>query len=197
MKRTISIGIMLFFTITLVVMACGCHNETTPTPSTSMPSLPSEVTDTSEIYSNTYYNFSVRYCSEMEIQENTGVAVAFAGDMLGDMAHYISISVVTKELPKKTTLRDYIEQNKQAGQEALQDYETVSEEETTVAGIPAIKVIYSFSTMVGDYDYVFKNTMTSFIKDDTIYNIMYSVPDENYDQYKDCYDLILYTFTFN
>jgi hypothetical protein len=202
MKQSIVKG-LLFLLITIsMILPCGCNGNTPtdnypplPTATLSVPS--NELINASQPYHNEDYKFSTRYCNEMQLVENQGAAVAFLGDMLGDMAHFITISVVVKELPKKTSLRDYIEQNKQAGETALQDYSLISEEELTVAGTQAIKVMYSFAASVGDYNYTFENTMTSFVKGKNVYNVIYSVPDEVYNQYKDCYDLILYTFEFN
>jgi hypothetical protein len=102
-----------------------------------------------------------------------------------------------KKLPAKTTLRDYMEQNKQAAEKTLQDYKLISEEETTVAGVPAVKVMYNFFTKLGEHNYMFQNTMTTFVKGKNVYSIIYAVPTDFYNQYIDCYNLILYTFTFD
>lgn len=203
MKRSIFKHMILFLVAASLVLPCGCNKEVTPDDnypplSSATLSVPSsELIDASVLYQNKDYKFTTRYCKEMTLQENQGPAVAFLGDMLGDMAHFISISVVVKELPKKTSLRGYIEQNIQASEKTLQDYSVISEEEITIAGTQAIKVMYNFALKLGDYDYIFENTMTSFVKGKNVYNIIYSVPDEVYSQYKDCYDLILYTFEFD
>jgi hypothetical protein len=194
---------MLCLIVALLVLPCGCNNKITsnnnypPLPSAT-PTMPSsELIDASVLYSNTDYKFSVRYCKEMTVHEDKGTAVAFLGDMLGDMTHYISISVVVKDLPRKTTLRDYVEQNKKGGDQTLQDYKIISEEQLSVSGTQAIKVMYNFSAKLGEQDYIFENTMTTFAKGNNVYSIIYSVPTDYYSLYKDCYDLILYTFTFD
>jgi hypothetical protein len=203
MKRSTLIYPMVFIMIALLVLPCGCNNESTsndnypPLPSVTLPIPSSELMDASALYNNDDYKFSVSYCKEMKVQENAGAAVVFLGDMLGDMAHFISISVVVKKLPAKTTLRDYMEQNKQAAEETLQDYKSISEEETTVAGLPAVTVMYNFFTTLGEHNYMFKNTMTTFVKGKNVYSIIYAVPTDFYSQYIDCYNLILYTFAFD
>ena len=203
MKRSILVHLLLFIAVALFILPCGCNNNSKP--STQYPELPvitipepaEQLLQESEIYTNTDYHFTLRYCPEYEMVEDyQGVIVGFLGDLLSGMTQYISIFVAAEELPEKMTLRDYLSKNMQYGEEELRDYVIISEEETTIDGITAVRIIYTFSATLGDHDIVFQNALTSFVKDDIVYTIKLSVPARYYYKHRFCYELMLHTFKF-
>ena len=203
MKRSIFIHLLLFIAVASFILPCGCNKN--PTPSTQYPQLPvvtipeptKQLLQESETYTSTDYHFTLKYCPEYEMVENyQGVIVGFLGDLLSGMTQYISIFVAAEELPEKMTLRDYLSKNMQYGEETLRDYVIISEEETTIDGITAVKIVYTFSATLGDQDIVFQNALTSFVKDDMVFTIKLSTPARYYHKHRLCYDLMLYTFKF-
>jgi hypothetical protein len=203
MKRSIFIHLLLFIAAALFILPCGCNNN--PTPATQYPQLPvvaipepsEQLLEESETYSNTEYHFTLKHCTEYrEVEDYQGVIVGFLGDLLSGMNQYISIFVAAEELPEKMSLRDYLSTNMEYGEETLRDYAVISEEETTIDGITAFKIVYTFSATLGDHDIVFRNALTSFVKDDMVYTIKLSTPARYYYKHKQCYELMLYTFKF-
>ncbi|MEJ2738494.1 MAG: hypothetical protein P8105_01435 [Dehalococcoidia bacterium] len=203
MKRSIFIHLLLFIAIASFILPCGCNKNPAPViqypqlPVVSIPEPAEQLLEESGTYTNTDYHFTLRYCQEFDMVENyQGVIVGFLGDLLSGMTQYISIFVAAEELPEKTTLRDYLSKNMQYGEEKLRDYSIVSEEETTIDGITAVKIVYTFSATLGDNDIDFQNALTSFVKDDMVYTIKLSVPERYYQKNRPCYELVLYTFKF-
>jgi hypothetical protein len=203
MKRSIFYHSLLLIALALFILPCGCNKNSTPAtqypplPVIAIPEPSEQLLDGSETYSNAEYHFTFKYCQEYEMVENyQGVIVGFLGDLLSGMNQYISIFVAAEKLPGKMTLRDYLSKNMQYGEETLRDYAIVSEEETTIDGITAVRIIYTFSATLGDNDIVFQNALTSFVKDDMVYTIKLSVPERYYQKHRPCYELMLYTFKF-
>ena len=203
MKRSILIYSLLFITVALFVLPFGCNKNSTPPiqypplPVVSIPEPSEQLLEEAGTYINAEYNFTFKHCQEYDVVEDyQGVIVGFLGDMLSGMTQYISIFVAAEELPEKMTLRDYLSMNMQYAEEELRDYAIVSEEETTIDGLTAVRIIYTFSATLGDNDIVFQNALTSFVKDDMVYTVKLSVPARYYQKHRPCYELVLYTFKF-
>ena len=152
MNRSILLHSWLLMALVLFMLPCGCNKNSTPPtqypplPIVAIPEPPEQLLEESGTYSNTDYSFTLRYCQEFEMVEDyQEVIVCFLGDLLSGMTQYISIFVAAEELPDKMSLRDYLSKNMQYGEETLRDYAIVSEEETTIDGNTAVKIVYTFS----------------------------------------------------
>jgi hypothetical protein len=203
MKRSFLIYSLLLIVTALLILPCGCNKNSKPEtqypplPVVSIPEPSPQLLEEAGTYSSADYHFTLKYCQEFQMVEDyQGVIVGFLGDMLSGMVQYISIFVVAEELPEDMTLRDYLSMNIKYGEEKLRDHAIVSEEETTIDGITAVKIVYTFSATLESNDIVFQNVLTSFVKDDMVYTVKLSVPQRYYQKHLPCYELVLSTFKF-
>ncbi len=198
-KSGILSGISL---VILLVLLAGCKQEPAgPQAQVLSPwPLPSEETmNNSARYTNSGYGFSLNYCEEefLPSEDFEGAVVAFAGPLLMDYAHRISIFIVAERLADNKTLEDYIRMNKQAGERTLLNYETVSEYATTIDGVPATVLVFTFTTGISGEAVMYKDMFAALVKDGLVYAIKYDVPAEFHDEYLDCFNLAISTFRFD
>ncbi len=183
---------MSILIITISLVACQ--------PATTSPKPPpSSITTVgnTKVYSNSKYGFSFSICNnpDFEFSENYGKAIAAQiGPLLADFKHRIGIYVMAYKVSKNTSIDDYLKAGIKEAEKTLTDFATISEKNTTVADVPAKLSLYTYTINMNDENYRFKNTLVAFIKNDTVYALRYDTPEEFYDQYVECFNLLLSTF---
>ena len=195
---TLSIAVIAIAMVLLAVFLAGCQQKTTSPPP---PNSPSSVTTQGgvKVYSNATYGFSFTICNskDFELQEKyRGTTVALAGPLLADFKHQIAVSVVTNKVPKNTKLEDYITAARKEAERTLKDFAITDERPTTISGIQAKLTSYTYTTTINEEDIIFKNTHVTFIQDNTLYAVGYESSEEFYDQYVECFNIVLSTFKF-
>ncbi len=127
-----------------------------------------------------------------------GTVVAFVGLSVLGGAYLVNINLVTEELSEfpKTTLKDYCRMVELHLKKSLADYEKVEEHSITVSGQPAIVWTVTTTYEIDGEQIPLKDRQAIFIKDNVAYALTYDVPAEVYDEYADCFDLVISSFKF-
>ena len=183
---------MSILVITISLVAC---QPATTSPQPPPYSITAE--GNTKVYSNYKYGFSFSICNnpDFEFAENYGKAVAAQiGPLLADLKHRIGIYVMVDKVPKNTNLDDYLKAGMKEAENTLTDFAIISEKNTTVSDLQAKLSLYTYTINMNDEDFKFKNTLVAFIKNDTVYGLKYDTPEEFYDQYVECFNLLLSTF---
>jgi len=194
MKRTVtwSIGVMALLLIATSLVGCQQGTTSPKSPSSSITT----VGDT-KVYSNSIYGFSFTACNnpDFELMEKENM-IALEGPLLSDFKHKIGIYVIADKVPRNTKLDDYLKAGRKEAESTLANFAITSEKNTTVAGVQAKLSLYTYTLTLSELDYTFKNTLVAFMKDNTVYAIKYDTPEEFYNQYVECFNLVVSTFKF-
>lgn len=196
MKKSTAWLLLTLVAIIMISLLTGCKQET---PSPNPPSTISTQGDT-KIYSNYKYKFSFSICNnkEIEVAENyKGTIVALRGPMLADLKQEIAVFVIVNKLAKGTKFEDYLKASRKEAEKILPKFAVLSEKMVQIGGIQAQSTLYTYTANLNEQDYTFKNTLLVFMKDDTVYAIKYETPEEFYDEYADCFNLLVTSFKFN
>lgn len=196
MKRTATWSIRVMAILIITISLAGCQQGTNSPPSPE-PSSPITTQGNTKVYSNSTYGFSFTICNnpDFELIEK-GSTVALLGPYLADMKYRIGIFVIADKVPKNTKLDDYLKAGRKEAESTVANFAITSESTRTVAGIQAKSSQYTYTLPLGEEDFTFKNTLVAFIKNDTVYALKYDTPEEFYDQYVECFNLLLSTFKF-
>jgi hypothetical protein len=195
MKRYTILPLLLLVVATMLPILAGCQHET---PS---PNPPASITTegNTRVYTNYQYGFTFTICNSQEFEavENLGgAAIALLGPTLGDMKSRIGVYVIANKAPKNIKLEDYVRDSRKNAEKILANFTIEKESTTTIGGIEAQQTLYTYTATIGEHDYTFRNALIVFIKDNNAYAIKYETPDEFYDEYSDCFDLLISTFKF-
>ena len=172
-----------------VVLLVGCTGE----KDLSSP-LCGKVTQT---YSNSEYNFSMKYPADWDIREDyRGYVVAFMGPYIPEYEYTVNINMEILQLPDEMTL-DYLQQLIELTNESkTREYSKISEYDTIIGGQLA-KVLTVTAEMDFDIGPVeLKDIGAIFIKDHFGYVITYDVPSKIHEKYRNCFELMIDSFTF-
>jgi hypothetical protein len=190
--------LVLTIFLVLIIFLVGCQQ---PTPITkTKPKTPIiETKDGVKTYLNSLNNFTFVVCNnkEFEVEENsTGTNVALLGPRLNDLKRRISVTVVVGTLPTNTSFEDYLKNNVKEAEKNLAKFAVIDETTTTISSIAAKKSSFTYFETIGDQDYVFKDVLIVFMKDQKVYAIKYDVPEDFYNEYADCFNTLVSTFKF-
>ena len=193
MKRLVILCTVILVVLLSVVSVAGCQQKPEPTPPLAIESL---------TYTSSEHGFSVEYPKDWDAEEDlmvTGMVVAFMGPSVLGGSFTVNISIVKEQLPEfpKTKLEDYCRMVELNSKRYLANYRKIEETSTTVSGLPAIMRTYNYTTKFDEEELVSKNCQVYFIKDDVAYTITYDTLVEFHNEYADCYDLVIRSFTFD
>lgn len=182
--------------------------EPTPQPTLQLPALPIPPappwpsgwfllphSSKPSTYTNSEYGFSLEYLGDWWFEEDlaaggdwTGI-VAFGRDV-EEVESFTFIAIMSVELPQspKVTLEDYYSHSTSQFRERADGLKLTKEDDITISGLPAKTLAVSAEP--------FTMSMVFFLKENTAYFITYDVPMECYDDYLDCFELVLSTFRF-
>ena len=149
-----------------------------------------------EIYENEWYGFSCRYPIDWELQASpAGNLVLFAGPMDAGNAFRININILVEELVDYAgiSLEDYTEISEIQFQESLDDYLRLDLNDTSISGMAARLITYSFAMET----LKIKGTQAFFIRDDIAYIVTYSATPDSYDEYYPEFELVYASFNFD
>jgi len=163
--------------------------EPVPTPSPTMGTL---------TYTNSEHGFSVEYpedwnCVESGLPE--GEIVAFIGPIvpLAETEFTINIGISSWELqPPIPTLEEWYRANQMYMMEVAEDYENLDEYSTIISGLRAIVSTNTRS----QYGYKIMGSLAGLLKEKRCYIITYMTPPEFYNDYVDCFELMISSFKF-
>ena len=130
------------------------------------------------------------------MEDYMGAVVAFMGPLVQEETYYVNINVQTEQLLEDMTPKDYGKAVELNSKRAFTDYNKVDEYNTTIGGGPAMVFTCTCSTEAGGMKWALKDSVAVFVKDDVGYIITYDVPAEFYDEYCDCFDLVISSFEF-
>ena len=186
------LGVILLLLL-LSLVACA-PSPTTPTPTPTPSPTPTPILETLT-YTNSEWGFSVEYPKDWSIHEGSGVAtVVFVGPLIKETGGQISIIIGAQDLTEfpNLTLEECVDFAKLGIEEGAQNYEEVGEYDAVVDGLPAI--VWSWREELEGTKLL--GTMANFMKDDVLYLINYGATPSCYDNYLDCFELMLSTFKF-
>ena len=180
----------------MAISVAGCQQENEPlqTPTPLPEQQPQQDPNT---YSNSKYGFSFGICKgeDIEVVENYhGTLVALLGAYLKDFEHRVGIGVIATEVSANTILEDILEESMKEAENTQANFAITEEDTTTIAGVSAKLITFTYTMLISDIEYTFKDVLAIFMKDNTIYAIKYNVPEQLHDQYLDCFNLVLSTF---
>ena len=180
--------------LALIMLVVGCQQQ--PVPYSPPPPSPTEeVLKYADIYVNSKYGFSVNYCKDWDVLEDyIGMTVAFMAPLVQVESDLVSIYITVDQLSKNATLEDYVGSNKKVGEERLVNYDELNEYATTISGVPATVLTFSFTYETENAVLDFKDILAMLVKDGVGYSITYDVLSEFHDDYVDWFDLAIYTF---
>jgi hypothetical protein len=154
-----------------------------------------ETQSTGKIYQNEELGYSCRYPADWEFQANPGgTLVLFAGPMDSDNVFRININIIIEELVDYAdiSLDDYTEISEIQFQESLDDYQRLALNDTSISGMTAKLITYSFALDTLEI----KGTQAFFIRDNIAYIITYSATPETYSEYYPEFELVFMSFNF-
>ncbi len=183
----------------LLVAVVGCKQEPELKPPTPYPPpIPGPVHGCSFDYPEGW----ISSVPEMELDPARPahyniirMVMLFEGPFVGEYQYRVNLSVVREELAKNTTLEEYIRTLESEAKEQYLDYNNVSEYPTFIAEIPAVVRVFTATSN----SVPIKKAQAVFIEDvDNVgYVILYDVPEEFYDEYAECFELLISTFEFD
>ncbi len=200
MKKNCILFSYFLIILVLLLLFAGCKHDSPPSSTNPFPGpLPSTGTTEGLSEYNSKYGFSFNYCSsEFQISEDyKGVNVALLGPTLWDYYHRINIPIIIGEFPKNKSLDSLMKDNIEKGEKELKDFTVVEEYSTTIGGLPAEGVLFTFKQKVGEEIAEYKDIFLVLKKDDAVYMIKYDVPTEFYDEYINCFNIMMSSFKFN
>jgi hypothetical protein len=199
MKRYIHVSLLISVIAIILLFPTGCQQASCQKENPKPPP-PEIIKDgNTRVYKNYEYGFSFTICNdqEFEVVENMGrIPIALLGPTLGDFKTRIGVFMIANKAPKNFKLEDYAKESKNNAAKTLANFAIEKETTLTIGGIEAQQTLYTYTTTLGDHNYTFRNALILFLKGDNSYAIKYETPDEFYDQYSDCFDLLLATFKF-
>ena len=168
----------------IVLAGCGAKTQTTTTVN---------VVNTGAIV-KTYETtgFSIQYPATRAEQENVyGANVMFftpqaSGDLFRE-----NVGIVTEILPSAMTVADYYTSIKSQLTTIIKDYQEISNEDITLNGIAAKKIIYIGTQS----NYKLKWEQVLLIKDKTAYVINYTASADTFTQFTTEVDAMVNSFT--
>ena len=186
MKKILSLvlltGVLFFF---------GCTKNTSSIIDTTVPTT-GEVTVEWKTYENTTDGFSLQYPSTWTFQENAyGVPVIFFSPLTSPedtLKENVGIGVTTET--KTYTIDEFRKVRKASFDKQFSEFVEVSNENITINGMDAKKVIYT--CMQGDMKLQFEEVYM--VKDNTWYIITYTATKATFDEFVKNVDEIIATF---
>jgi len=169
----------------LLASASACALSPTPTPE------PGTLT-----YSNSEHGFSVGYPKDWTVQEEfMGTIVMFVGPVEEETGGAINVNIGAAESAEfpEVTLEEYVRLFKLRIEEDAKNYEEVDEYDAVVDDLAAIVWTWK-EDLEGTTLMV---TMAFFVKENVVYAISYGATLELYDDYLDCFELVLDSFKFD
>jgi hypothetical protein len=197
MKKFTILSCILTVTLLLVILLTGCQQESVPSQPSKLPTV--EIQGNAKVYINSKFNFSFNLCNnnDFELTENyKGTTVALLGPLLKDLKHQIGIFVAPGKLSNNTKLEDYLKNLMKDAGNSLAKFAITNESTVTISGISAKLISFTYTVPIEDEEWLFKTTLVVFNKDNLVYIIKYEAPDEFYEQYADCFNLLISTLKF-
>jgi len=192
MKKNVILLFPVLVAILILPVLAACQQPSVPPPSISTQG-------NARVYTNFKYGFSFTICDNKEfevVQNYGGTLVALRGPLLADLKTQISIYMIAKEVPKNTKLEDFLAADRKESEKTLSNFALLSEGTTTIGNIQARRTSFTYTATLSEQDYTFKNTLVVFMKDNVIYAMKYETPDESYDEFVDCFNVLISTFKF-
>jgi len=176
-----------------LLLVTACAPTLTPTPTPSPTPTPQMETLT---YTDSEHGFSVEYPEDWDVQAGfMATIVTFVGPVEEETGGAINVNigaVDSAEFPEMT-LEEYVRLFKLKLEENASNYEEVEEHDAAVDGLAAIVWTWK-EDLAGTTLMV---TMAFFVKEDVVYAISYGATSELYDDYLDCFEVVLSTFKFD
>ncbi len=146
-------------------------------------------------YTNSEYSFSAGYPADWDVREDLiGVVVAFAGPSVLEGIYDVNINVNAERLRQEIALQDFVTASDLRARKTIPNYNKVQEYATTINGLPAVVLVATFVVKCNGKKVALKNKYAIVIKDKVAYTITYDAPAECYDEYADCFDLVISSF---
>jgi hypothetical protein len=194
MKRYAAAVLLLSIIAIILPFLTGCQPPPPPRP----PEITTE--GNTRIYNNYQYGFSFTICNDQDFEaaeDKSGNGIALIGPTLGDFKTRIRVIMLANKAPKNFKFEEYIKENRKEAAKTLANFAVEKEGAITIDGVAAQQTFYTYTTALGEHEYTFRNALIIFLKGDNLYVIKYETPDEFYDEYSDCFDLLLSTFKFS
>ncbi|MCK4433154.1 MAG: hypothetical protein KAV48_04395 [Methanomicrobia archaeon] len=165
--------------------------ETTTTTSAPTTSAPTTLPPGFLTYENSTYGIKIMYPQEWEKLEGYMDTVVLFRSSLEDASDIFqeNLNVVVGDLPQPMTLNEFTDLNIEQIK-TLFTIEVVDSSPTTLANIPARKVIYTLKQ--GGYDLKAMQIYT--IKDDKAYVISYMAEEDKYSDFWGTIQIMINTF---
>lgn len=176
--------VLLLTSLLGVVLLAGCGTKT-PTGTVDTVATGSVVT------TFTTTGFSVEYPATWTAQENVyGAQVMFFSPQLSGDKFRENVGIVSETLPSDLAVADYYTSIKNQLTSIVQGYQELSNEDITLAGVAAKKIVY-----VGTQsNYELKWMQVLLIKDKTAYVISYTASAGTFDEFSKEADAIVKSF---
>ena len=179
-----------------LLLVTACTNPLTPTPSPSPTPSPTPPPQMETLtYTDSEHGFSVEYPEDWDVKAGfLATIVTFVGPFEEETGGAININIgATKpaEFPEMK-LEEYVRSVKLQVEADAENYKELDEYNTVVDDLVAIvwtwQEDFARTTLMV--------TMAFFVKEDFVYAISYGATPELYDEYLDCFELVLSTFKF-
>lgn len=176
--------VLLITSLLGVVLLAGCGSKT---PTTTVDT----VATGSTVTTFTTTGFGLEYPSTRNAQENVygAQAMFFSPQWSGDTFRE-NVGIVTETLPSEMTVADYYTSIKAQLANIVQWYQELSNEDITLAGVAAKKIVYIGSQ--GGYQLKWMQILL--IKNKTAYIINYTASATTFDEFKKEADAIVSSF---
>ena len=164
--------------ITASICVAGCTMYVTTSPSPTSTASANVMT-----YENANYGFSINYPSDWTKQERTPNGTGYQVVVLfvlptNNVSENLNV-VVDDSLEPSTTLKEQTQANIEQLQQDHPDFKLLESGNTTLAGNPAYKIVY---TATANQKYV-KAMQVWTLSNGTYYMITYKTGPSNYDKY--------------
>ena len=173
-----------------MLVIASCQQQLTSEPPPSSPDIESLT------YTNSEYGFSLEYPKDWDFEEGFFESIViFIRPLLEETPDMASINIGSAEFSEfpKPTLEEYVERSQLQIEESTENYNEVDRYNTTIGGQPAIVL-----TITGTRGNVYAMASQAyFFKENAVYIIIYTTSPESYDEYTDCFELVLSTFDFD
>ena len=189
LKKVLFLGIAFVIIAAAVVVASNWHAvaalyHPTPTPK------PVQLT-----YTNRQHSFSLKYPQYWEDSEPDGYIASFDSPGVEGCDMPLGVTILYQDLPAdlaNETLDSHIAKYEESVKTRAPNYTRISLDDITVSGFPAKLLKWHMSN---DQSSV-TTDQAFFIKDNKVYVITYSAPDEFHNAYIDGFNLIVNTLKF-
>jgi hypothetical protein len=164
----------------IILAGCGAKTATTTDP---------VITKTTQTFNVS--GFSIQYPATRTAQENVyGAQVMFFSPQWSGDQFRENVGIVTEILPTTMSIADYYTSIKAQLTNMIKDYQEISNEDITLGGITAKKIVYAGT----QGNYKLKRMQVLLIKDKTAYVINYTASAGTFDEFSKEADAIVNSF---